>query len=336
MPKNYSAYIRYLVINRKLTKRGRAKLKDLKEACERALDIYPLGDRTIEKDIHNMRYDQGLGFNAPIKIDRSSGEYYYEEPDFTIDERSLSDEEIVSLLFASQLLEQFKDMEVFNTFRGTVQKLIDAVEIFTEDTHNTLKDKVEFEHPPELKGSEHIEIIIHSLSDNIVLQIKYQSFYSTTAKTHVIHPYYLKEYRNRWYLIGYHENYKGIRTYSLDRIKSIEQLSDHIFVESDFKAREYYRNIVGVTALDREPIEIKLAFTKEQSYYLKTQPLHESQEIVEENEERVVFRYYIVPTFEFTAQILGWSDEVEVLEPEEYRNKIIKLLQSSLNQYKKD
>jgi predicted DNA-binding transcriptional regulator YafY len=334
MPKNYSAYIRYHVINRKLSQRGRATLRELKEACERALDIYPLGDRTIEKDIHDMRYDQGLGFNAPIKIDRSTGEYYYEEPDFTIDERSLSDEEIISLMFVTQLLEQFKDLDVFKTFRGTVQKLIDVVAIFTEDTGNNLRNKIEFEHMPELKGSEYIEMILNSLSKNIVLKIEYQSFYSTKVNTHIIHPYYLKEYRNRWYIIGYHEEFKGIRTYGLDRIKSILQLSNKTFIESEFVAKEYYKNIVGVTALDRKPIEVRISANKERSLYLKTQPLHDSQEIVEENEVEVIFKYLVVPTFEFKAQILSWGDSVKVLEPKEFREEIIKSLQSNLSQYR--
>lgn len=318
-----------------LANRGRATFEQLKEACERALDIYPLGNRTIEQDIHKMRHDNGLGFYAPIQFDRHTKEYYYEEPDYSIDERSLTDEEITSLVFASQLLNQFKDMEIFQTFQGTVQRLIDVVEVFAEDTHNTLKDKVEFEHMPKLQGSEYLESILQSLSQKIVLEIKYKSFYSKTANTHIIHPFYLKEFRNRWYMVGYNERYKGIRTYSLDRIITLEQLADHPFTDTEFDPKEHYKHIVGVTTPERDPTEIKLAFTKEQAKYLKTQPLHESQELVEESDDRVVFKYLVVPTFEFTSQILGWSDEVEVLEPREYRKKVIGLLKASLGQYEK-
>ena len=100
-----------------LSNGGRATFKQLKGACERTLDIYPLGPRTIEKDIELMRHDNGLGFRAPIEIDRSTGQYYYKDPDYSIDKKTLSDEEIISLVFASQLLEQFKEFDVFETFQ---------------------------------------------------------------------------------------------------------------------------------------------------------------------------------------------------------------------------
>ena len=277
-----------------------------------------------------MRKDQGLGFNAPIVYNRRTRRYYYEQPNYSIDNRSLSDKEIFSLVFASQLLEQFKNLDVFTTFQSTVQKLIDAVEIFTEDANHTLEDKIEFEHVPELKGSEHLEIILRSLSEKIVLQFNHQSFYSENINTYIIHPYYLKEYRNRWYLIGFNEKYGGIRTYGLDRIKSIEQLDEYNFIESEFNAQDYFKNIVGVTALKQEPKEILLSFTKRQSKYLITQPLHDSQEIVEEKEDEIIFKYYLIPTFEFTAQILGWGDQVKVLAPKEYQEKVMNTLQDTL------
>ncbi len=333
MPKNYSAYVRYILINRALSNGGRASLKKLKEACERALDIYPLGTRTIEKDIELMRKDSNLGFNAPIEYDYSSREYYYADPDYSIDKTSLSDEEIISLVFAAQLLEQFKDMEVFRTFRGTVQRLIDAAEVYAEGMGKGLQDKIEFEHVPEVKGSEYLDEIMESLSENTVLEISYQSFYSDSENTHVIHPYYLKEYRNRWYLIGYHDKFEGIRTYGLDRIKSMNQLKEHDFKESGFVAQEFYKHIVGVTALDGDPMEIKISATREQALYLRTQPLHDSQEIVEENDQEVIFKFHLIPTFEFRSQILGWGNQVKVLEPAEFREEIIESLRLSLGRY---
>lgn len=333
MPKNYSAYVRYIVINRVLSNGGRASLTKLKEACERALDIYPLGTRTIEKDIELMRHDSNLRFNAPIEFDHSSREYYYTDLDYSIDKTSLSDEEIISMVFAAQLLEQFKDLEVFRTFQGTVQKLIDAAEVYAEGTGKGLQDKIEFEHVPEVKGSKYLEEIMESLSENTVLEISYQSFFSDSENTHVIHPYFLKEYRNRWYLIGYHDRFEGIRTYGLDRIKSMEQLKERDFKDSGFVAQEFYKHIVGVTALDGDPMEIKISATREQALYLCTQALHDSQEIVEENDQEVIFKFHLIPTFEFRSQILGWGDQVKVLEPAEFREEIIESLRSSLGRY---
>jgi len=333
MPKNYSAYIRYLVINRMLSNGRRATFEQIKDACERALDIYPLGKRTIEKDIERMRYDSGLNFRAPIENDRRTGEYYYEDPDYSIDRTSLSEEEIISVVFTTQLLAQFKELDVFKTFQGTVQKLIDAAEVYMDISGTDLQDKIEFEHTPEAKGNEHLELVMQALGEKTVLRMSYRSFYAEKDKIHILHPYYLKEYRNRWYLIGYHEQYKGIRTFSLDRISSLEPEHGLDFIDTGFVADEFYKNIVGVTVPEDEPFEIKLAATKEQARYIITQPLHDSQELIEEKEDEVIFKYFLSPTFEFQSQILGWGDQVKVLEPAEFRNQVVQSLRDTLSKY---
>ncbi|MGF1584314.1 MAG: hypothetical protein ACFCUM_03255 [Bacteroidales bacterium] len=92
------ALIRYRVINRWLIDRKYVSKTELKEACERALDISPIGLRTIDGDIHAMRYDRALGYQAPIRIDRSSSRYYYDDPNYSIDNIPLDEEELGSLL----------------------------------------------------------------------------------------------------------------------------------------------------------------------------------------------------------------------------------------------
>jgi len=140
MPKNKYALIRYRVINRCLKDRTYVTKRQLKEACERTLDIYPIGERTIDEDIHDMRYDPKLGYNAPIKIDRRNKVYYYDYPDYSIDNIPLNQDEMDSLVFASKLLEQFKDIEIFTMFSGSVQKLVDALTIYRNYDAKTLQD----------------------------------------------------------------------------------------------------------------------------------------------------------------------------------------------------
>ena len=70
-----------------------------------------------------------------------------------------------------------------------------------------------------------------------------------------------------------------------------------------------------------------------QALYLRTQPLHDSQEIIEENDQEVIFKFHLIPTFEFRSRILGWGDQVKVLEPAELREEIIETLRSNLGQY---
>jgi predicted DNA-binding transcriptional regulator YafY len=322
MPKNKEALIRYRVINRCLIEKTYATKQELKEACERALDIYPIGERTIDADINAMRYDEALGYNAPIKIDRINKTYYYDNPNYSIDNIPLNEEELDSIVFASKLLEQFKEVQVFSTFKGSVQKIVEAINVYRHTSVDEYRDFIEFEKVEEQIGTEYIEPIMQALRNKDVLTIMYKRFNAPRSVSHVIHPYLLKEYRNRWYLIGYHDKYKEIRTYSLDRIEEI-QVENHIkYIDTGFDAKKYYENVIGISVLDEDPVEIHIAFTELQAQYIITQPLHHSQELVSEAKDRYVFKYFLVPNFEFYQQILGWGDEVEVLFPKVVRDKI--------------
>lgn len=326
MPRNKEALIRYRVINRYLVENKYVTKQELKKACERALDIYPIGMRTIDADIHAMRYDDRLGYHAPIKVDRINGTYYYDDPDYSIDNIPLNEEELNSLIFASKLLEQFRGIEIFRTFAGSVQKLRNAINIYRHSDEEDLSNYIDFEKVEETKGTDYIAPIIEALRNKKVLRIEYRRFVAKESKNHIIHPYLLKEYRNRWFLTGYHDKYADIRTYGLDRILELKEVPEIEFIDNGFNAKKYYENVIGINVLDEEPVEIHIAFTPLQAQYIITQPLHHSQELVSEQEDKIVFKYFLVPNFEFYQQILGWGKEVEVLKPEFVHNKLMDIV----------
>src|SRR6056297_2613099 len=99
-----NAYIRYRVINSMLKNGGRANISEMIHACEEALDIHPIGKRTIEADIYAMRYDDRLGFEAPIEYNRTLRVYHYSDPDYSIDRFPINEEEIQTLRFAATIL----------------------------------------------------------------------------------------------------------------------------------------------------------------------------------------------------------------------------------------
>jgi predicted DNA-binding transcriptional regulator YafY len=332
MPKNKDALIRYRVINRCLRENKSVTLQDLKAACERVLDIYPIGERTIEADISAMRNDSRLGYNAPIKMDRINRVYYYEDPDYSIDNIPLNEEELESLIFASKLLEQFKGVEILRKFSGSVQKLVDALNIYRVND-DSWGEYVEFEKVDETKGTEFLELLLDALKNKKVVKIEYQSFNRKKPSENIIHPYLLKEYRNRWYLIGYNDRYSDIRTYGLDRIETMKTDDSIGFIDKGFDARKYYENVIGISVLNKEPVEVHLAFTEFQAQYVITQPLHKSQELISKAKNRHVFKYYLVPNYEFISQILGWGEEITIVNPKSLRDEIIRIYSKVTDMY---
>lgn len=322
MPKNKDALIRYRVINKCFLEKKNVTLKELVTACEEALDISPLSERTIEADIRAMRYDRGLGYNAPIKMNRSKGVYYYEDPSYSIDNIPLNEEELDSLLFASRLLEQFKDIELFRTFKGSIDKLVEAVNVYHLPEYKDIRNFIEFERVEYTKGTNLLKELIDAIKNKSVIKIEYHSFTSPRSTFHIIHPYHLKEYRNRWFLIGYNERYSDIRTYGLDRIIRIQVEETLKFKDVGFDAQKYYENVIGISVSQDEPVEIHIAFSELQTQYIMSQPLHKSQEFVKKLGNKYVYMYFLVPNYELFAQILSWGREVEIVKPKSLRIKM--------------
>lgn len=328
MPLNKEALIRYRVINRCLVDYRYVSKARLMEACKDALD-HEIGERTLEQDIHDMRYNRHLGFEAPIDYSKEYEGYYYTDSSFSIDKIPVNEDELEALSFAATLLNHYRNVEIFSTFSGAVQKIVDAVSI-----RRMLKDEapypfVEFETAPVVKGSEHLQALIRAIREKRVVSFDYKRFDAERSHRHVLHPFHLKEYRNRWYLIGLNHGLQAIRTYGLDRFQSAVSFESIAFTGFSFNPQDYYKATVGINAPQEEPSRVVLRFSRLQGQYIVTQPIHESQEIVEETESHLTVSLNLVPTHELIMLILGWGAEVEVVEPEFLRQDIQKIHHSS-------
>ena len=332
MPLNKEALIRYRVINRCLVDYRYVSKNRLMAACHDALD-HEIGERTLEQDIHEMKYDRHLGYEAPIEFSKEHGGYYYTEPDFTIDNIPINEDELEALTFAATMFDQYKHIGIFSTFSGAVQKIVDAVNIRRIMKESSSYPFVEFESAPMIKGSEFLPVILGAIKDRKVLTFQYQRFEAQKSFRHILHPYYLKEYRNRWYLIGYHHELKEIRTYGLDRIIEVQEEPSLEFQDTGFNPAEYFQTTIGINVPHEKPQHVILRFSANQGKYVLTQPIHESQEVIEMGNDFITVSLDIVPNYELYAIILGWGDQVEVMEPSEVRGKVMEILEGALGLY---
>jgi predicted DNA-binding transcriptional regulator YafY len=150
----------------------------------------------------------------------------------------------------------------------------------------------------------------------------------------IIHPWYVKQYNNRWFLFGLDDQKYYITNLALDRIQSLEIAEDIPFVPNeniDFEV--YFKDVIGVTIpkADVEKIRIVLQFTKGQFPYITSKPLHPSQEILSDEECKLAIE--VRPTYELDQLILSFGPDVEVLEPTEYREYIKRKLVDNLQKY---
>jgi predicted DNA-binding transcriptional regulator YafY len=193
---------------------------------------------------------------------------------------------------------------------------------------------IHFRKVPEIKGTQYLERMIRSIEGKQVLRIYYHPYYEDKPYFNEVHPYLLKEHGFRWYLVGLNEFKGELRTYALDRIRDLQEVPVKPYVEPDFDSADYFKYAIGIIAPRGTPPVIKIAVQKTQAQYLISQPWHESQNIVEENEQQVVFSFRVHPTYEFKSLLLALGKDGKVLSPARLRDEIREELGAMLSHYR--
>ncbi|MDX9881221.1 MAG: WYL domain-containing protein [Prolixibacteraceae bacterium] len=275
-----------------------------------------------------MRSLPPRGFDAPIGI--KDGYYYYEDPNFSIDNIPLSEKDMESITDAISFLEQFNQLPISAELSLIREKLYGE----TVFPHVSSQKIIEFE-KKEVKGSELLISLYKNIRDKNVLEIRYHPFKHKDASTLIVHPYFLKQYNARWYLIAYCENFNNIGFYSLDRLLSFKVLSDIDYKENlKPTAGKYFKDIIGISLPEKGEIQqIILQFSPEQAPYIKTKPIHSSQQIIDESEHGIEVSLSLIPNYEFFSLILSFGSSVQILSPSDLRIKILTILENSIKNY---
>lgn len=180
-----------------------------------------------------------------------------------------------------------------------------------------LSDQILFEPIP--SGEKFLAPIIEALRDKTAIKMTYQGFTKDYPATFIVEPYCLKMFKQRWYVLAFSPDLDRLLTYSLDRVHAIEPTAQKYKIPADFDAERYFKDTYGITGIGEEPEEIRISIDAMQANYLRSLPLHSSQEEIERYEGYSVFRYFMVPSYEFVQELKKYGSEVEVLTPESLR-----------------
>lgn len=184
-----------------------------------------------------------------------------------------------------------------------------AVNNLINESHH-LKRRIVFEQIP--SGQNFLTPVIEAMRDGMSIEIKYKSFWRQDEYTTEVEPYFVKVFKQRWYLIARNKIKDAIRIYALDRIHALSQTGNAFVMPKDFSPEEYFYNSFGIISQDNCPPEIvELKVYGTQKEYFRTLPLHHSQEEVENADGYSIFRYYLSPTYDFIQEILSHGREVD-------------------------
>lgn len=333
MPANRNALIRYRTIDSCLQNRHRKwTLENLIDACSEALYEYEgidkgVSRRAIQMDIQLMRSDK-LGYNAPIVV-LDKKYYAYNDPDYSITNIPITKQDLGTLTEVVDILRQFKGFNHFQEVSGMVQRLENKIYAAKTNTEPI----IDFEKNENLRGLEHIETLYNAITKKCAVTITYRSFKARQSNTFNFHPYYLKEYRNRWFVIGFQKQNLPIQNLALDRIETIQPCAIKFIPKGNFNLSSYLHDIIGVTVSSTRPERIIFSADAKTAPYILTKPLHHSQKVIKSEHGGLVFSLDVQINFELERELLAFGSQVKVIAPESLRKRIKEIFEKGVSLY---
>lgn len=316
--KNKQALTRYRLIDNRMTNRQKPapSLQDLVEYVSDKLGS-AVSTSCIQKDLYAMRYNESLGYSAPIAWDSNRRGYVYTEPDYSINNLPVSEADLQGLEMAIGLLEQFKDIPAIRVFEDAISRLATTVKMNRQQHGET--GILILDRPKRYQGIEYMSDMVEAIREKKILRITYQTFTSKEPKKHTVHPYFIKEYNGRMYLIGkdiHPVKESKFLTFAFDRMSDVIKMNQS-FTEEQIDPAQYFKSAIGISLTDAKPEEIVLAIDPLQARYIKTQPLHHSQRIIKETATELHVGLELVINYELRSLILGMGNKVKVLKPKQ-------------------
>jgi predicted DNA-binding transcriptional regulator YafY len=336
MATNKHATIRYHALDKCFSNHGRKFfIDDLIDACNEAIyDFSGIEDgvkrRQIFDDITFMESEQG--WSVPLERMKDGRKVYYRYSDktFSISNKGINPYEADQLKETLSVLSRFKGMPQF--------EWIEEIQIRLEDTFKLKGNAIStvgFEQNPYLKGLNHFTELFNAIQNQQALIIEYQGFKQKNTSSIVFHPWYLKQYNNRWFLFGFNDAYKALSNLAIDRIISIAYSSDNYIQNKDIDFEEFFEDTVGVSinpSSNTEKVLIKIS--SEVWPYIESKPIHGSQKIKNKTDDSIEIELDLQVNHELIALLFSYMDAVEIIEPAALREKFKTISYSIFKRYK--
>lgn len=321
---NNDQFVRYKALDRCFRDVcGSYTITDLVRVCSNAVAEFhgdpdrAVAQRTVEKDIEDLRLRYDIKLVENVRLGHKKI-YKYDDTSFSLMQKLLSDGELEQMLLQNVLdtLRLYDDVPQYKWLYMFMQQRANGIK--ADETH-----AIEFQNNPDLMGMEHFDVLLNAIIKHQPIAVKYQKYHGEPRECQV-HPYLLKQFNDRWFLIGRTEGFVNLSNYAIDRIREVSLL-DIPYQPVGLDLAEYFEDVIGVSRDDCiEPVDVILRINKSRYPYIETKPLHPSQTPLRKmwDDEHCVIRLHVQLNNELEAKILSLGCDAEVLEPLSLREGI--------------
>ncbi len=297
------SFLRIHLIIKKLRKKP-ASFKEIADSLSFESELqdynFNISKRTFQRDLNDIRSI----YNIDIQFDHSQKVYYIYN-----DEQSKLNERII---------------EAFDTFNAL-------------NISYRLSPYLHFENRKP-KGTEYLNELLHVIKNKQQIKFIYHKFWEDTYTNRTVEPYALKEFNNLWYLLAKDTNDNKIKSFALNRLTQLEITRKKINSTENFDVNKHYKYCFGIFSPDdnTEVQEIILSFNAFQGKFIKTQPIHETQEVLKDNNDELRIKLKLYITKDFLMKILSYGESVKVIKPNSLIDYVKNTYFNALNQYKNE
>jgi predicted DNA-binding transcriptional regulator YafY len=293
-------YMRYNLIIKRVKMSKQVTFEDIAAYLQRESEFqeynFTISKRTFARDVEDI----GAIYNIYIKYD-FSGKFYFIEDEL---EPEVND----------------RMLEAFDMYH--------ALKIQEQQSPYIHLEK---RHP---QGTEHLFGLLHAIKNCRQITFSYQKYYKAHPEDRTVMPLVLKEFKNRWYLFAKDTYDEKTKCYALDRISELEILNTRFTRDAHFDINNQLKYCFGIMAPNAEkPSEVVLSFDPFQGKYIKSLPLHETQEIIKDTESELRIRLTLYLTYDFLMELLSHGSSVKVIKPKRLAMELKHIYTSALRQY---
>jgi len=324
MPVNKNALLRYQIIDRCLSNRGRKwTWQDILEKVNEGIrqdnpESTSISKTTFYEDLKDIEYRI---FNLEIERVKEGRTTYlrYSNQSESINNQPLSETEAKQIRTAIKVLSRFKGLPQFEWIHEIVPILESKMGLIETD-----REIISFESNLDYTGAKHIPILFNAIQNKRVLKLTYQSFKSSFAVEIEIHPQYLRQYNSRWFIMSLIDKWGDKpQINALDRIVEIEETKTEYRTINEFDWDDYFSDIIGVSRPEGKPVEVRILITNEvEASYINSKPLHQTQRKIKKVEEGFETSIFVIPNIELEKLILSFGENIKVLSPDSLKEKL--------------
>lgn len=263
-----------------------------------------VSDRQLKRDIESLRYE----FGVDIQYSVGRNGYYIQNEDLTFP-------------YFLKLLEFSQNIDLLTSYLKE---------------GSTIADIIEFEDYNSFKGLQYIRDIACCIQTRTEIKLEYKRFDSEVTKCYRLQPYLLREYMNRWYVIGHLADTNEIRTFGLDRIIDFQDVGTKFKKGGKNDVVTLFQNVVGINACEGTmPEEIELVCNSYLGNLLQTLPLHESQKVIKEIDSEITLSYRLIINLELKQRFLMMATQARVTKPLKLKEEMLAMIEEARQLYLK-